>query len=167
MKYIENVGDVIGEFLSMLDEAGRLTTFNGNSDYGFIQEQFKIPNERIQQYVLKTFDLYEYSRRVFERTFGLNLLLELNGFEVKSGTGMQAVIFAQEWKWDKLESYCADDSRLTWEVSQKTRLLIPEGYQYRRRTQKNFDPVNALCLYISDPTTSGTRFSSAIENVAV
>ena len=148
VRYMDGVDAIIGEFLSRLDEADTLCSYNGiGFDIGFLQDQFKVSNERIQQYILKTFDIYEYSRRVFGRTFGLNLLLELIGFKVKSGNGMQAVIFAQEGRWHELESYCADDSRLTWEVSQKTRLLIPEGFQYRNRTQKNFDPHNALCLY--------------------
>jgi hypothetical protein len=166
VKYKEGVSDDIEEFLSRLDKAEMLCTFNGiGFDLPFLQAQFKVSNERMTSYVLKTFDIFEYSRRVFNRTFGLNLLLELNGFEVKSGNGMQAVIYAQEGKWEELESYCADDSRLTWEVSQMTRLLIPEGFAYRKRTGNHFDKSKALVMYISPPTLSGTRFSSAIENL--
>jgi hypothetical protein len=168
VKYMEGVGDIIEEFLSRLDAADALCAFNGiGFDLPFIQQQFKVSNERIESYILKTFDIYEYSRRVLGRTFGLNLVLELNDFEVKSGNGMQAVIYAQEGKFNALESYCADDSRLTWEISQKKKILIPEGYQYRKRTGNHFDARNALCLYISPLNVSGTRFSSAIENLTI
>jgi hypothetical protein len=155
VRYIDNVGDRIEEFLSRLDDATSLTAFNGiQFDIPFIQQQFKVPDARVQAWVLKTYDTFEFSRRVFNRTFPLNMLLSMNGFEVKSGDGAQAVRFAEASNWKELESYCADDSRLTWDVAQKKRLILPEGPTFRKRTLTNFDPNKALCLYITDSDAS-------------
>jgi hypothetical protein len=167
--YVGDVGDMVEEFLCYLDNADELTAFNGiQFDIPFIQKQFKVPDERVQAWVLKTYDTFEFCSKVLQRTFPLNMMLELNDFEVKSGDGMQAIKFAQKESWQELESYCADDARLTWLLSQRWKLKIPEGRPFRERTKVNYDPGNVLCLYISRDKTpwQASRFSVAYEDLS-
>jgi hypothetical protein len=44
----------------------------------------------------------------------LNDLLKENGYEPKSGSGLQAIQFWNEGKLEELTSYCMDDARLTY-----------------------------------------------------
>jgi hypothetical protein len=49
----------------------------------------------------------------------LNDVLKENGYEPKSGSGLQAVQFWQDGNREALESYCMDDARLTYELCDK------------------------------------------------
>lgn len=173
VKYTEHVLDTIEEFLCNLDRAETLTAYNGiQFDIPFIQKQFNVPNERVQAWVLKTYDTFEFCSKVLHRTFPLNLILQLNGFQVKSGDGLQAVRFAEREQWHDLEAYCADDARLTWDLAQKTRLILPEGPSFRRANKKTHDPSKALCLYVSNESKDNeqhgfnrSRLSFGVENL--
>jgi hypothetical protein len=46
----------------------------------------------------------------------LNDLLIANGFETKSGSGLEAIRLWQEGNRTALSSYCLDDARLTYEL---------------------------------------------------
>jgi hypothetical protein len=53
----------------------------------------------------------------------LNDLLTANGFEPKSGSGLQAIQFWNEGKLEALSAYCMDDARLTYELCE-TRSIV-------------------------------------------
>ncbi|KAJ1464645.1 hypothetical protein T484DRAFT_1757946 [Baffinella frigidus] len=169
VKYVENVGDIIEEFLCMLDSAKVLTAYNGiQFDIPFIQQQFDVSEHRVREWVFKTYDILEFSRKVLQRTFPLNMLLQINGFDIKSGDGLQAVRFAAAGQWLELESYCADDARLTWEVAQLKRILLPEGRDFRIAKKADFDPKKCMCLYRGDLNEDkpGPAFSYGIEDIS-
>ena len=170
VKYVENVGDIIEEFLCMLDSAKVLTAYNGiQFDIPFIQQQFSVQDDRVRGWVFKTYDILEFSRRVLQRTFPLNMLLQINGFDVKSGDGLQAVRLAAAGQWLALESYCADDARLTWEVAQRKRILLPEARDFRLAKKADFDPKKCMCLYRGDLNEDkpGPAFSYGIEDISL
>ena len=50
----------------------------------------------------------------------LNDILQENGFEPKSGSGLQAIQFWNEGNRDALVSYCMDDARLTYELCESS-----------------------------------------------
>jgi hypothetical protein len=150
--YNDDFAERVAQFTKILDDASSLCTFNGlNFDIPFVQTQFKIPNATVQGWVLKTFDILEMTRRGFGRTFNLNLLLQLNGFNhLKTGSGLEAVHQAQRGDWDELESYCLSDSRLTWEISSRDIIFCPEGYQWRKaHGGRSHDPD---CVFRIDRT---------------
>jgi hypothetical protein len=135
--YCDDFQKKVDELVDVLNKAEFLCAFNGTSfDIPFIQIQFKIPNEIVQGWVLKCFDVLETCRRGFNRTFNLNLLLDLNKIGTgKTGSGMEAVHQAERGDWKALESYCMDDSRLTWEVSSLPVIHCPESYMWRKNNQ--------------------------------
>jgi len=140
-------------FMKELDDAPILAAFNGiGFDIPFITVAFDIAPERVMKWVLKSVDIFETCKRAFDgRTFGLNLVLALNGYTVKTGNGMEAVHQANAGKWEELSLYCMEDSRLTYEISTRERIAIPEGFQWRKRnSQRTHDPANILYMNIAE-----------------
>lgn len=74
---------------------------------------------------MKLFDYFEVCKIYFGSSCSLNRLLEINGEEVKTSSGMQAVIWAKEEKWDELIDYCMADTILTHKISCREKVVIP------------------------------------------
>ena len=140
----ENIAKLVG----YLNEADFICSFNGvNFDIPFVQIQFQIPNDVVQAWVLKTWDVLETCRRGFGRTFGLNMLLEMNCVSEggKTGDGLKAVHQARRGEWAELEAYCMSDSKLTYEVSVLKIINCPEGFQWRKaHNNETHDPANVF-----------------------
>ena len=151
--YVDNVKELIAELVQYLDNAEYLISFNGvNFDAKFLQVQFKIPNDTIQRWTLKTYDVLEIVRRGFGRTFNLNSCLALNGVgDGKTGSGMEAVLQAKRGDWAELEHYCLDDSRLTYELTMRSIMYCCEGYQWRKaHGDRTHDPARVLMIHTSE-----------------
>ena len=151
--YKSNLQELIAKLVKYLEDAEFLCAFNGtNFDLPFIQLQFGLPNEMVQRWVLKTWDVLEACRRGFKRTFSLNMLLEMNcvGGGGKTGDGMMAVKQAHAGKWEELEKYCMSDSVLTHEVSSLKVINCPEGYAWRKaHGNETHDPARVFKIYTS------------------
>jgi hypothetical protein len=114
-------GEDCSAVVRMLDDATLIHTFNG--------VEFDLPRfarhcgrRDLGPWLRKTVDpLY-----AMKHTMGIGAcrklgdLLVQNGFEPKSGSGLQAVEFWRDGERDKLAAYCMDDARLTY-------LLCEEG----------------------------------------
>ena len=119
-------GDDPAEFLALLDAADRLCAFNGaRFDLAFLQHSLGVPAARIRSWRLKLHDVYEACRLALGVTFSLDALLEANGLHGKTGSGREAVVLAQEGRWDELARYCLHDSVVTHRVSSLPRILLP------------------------------------------
>lgn len=113
-----------------LDAAPTLAAFNAaRFDAPFLMQHFGFTAERVGAWVAKTIDVFEACRNVLNHTFKLDTLLRHNGLSPKTASGLAAVEWAKsETTWPKLEEYCTDDARLTYEVSKKRpHILIPPG----------------------------------------
>jgi hypothetical protein len=120
-------------FMKELDDAPILAGFNTiGFDLKFITIAFNIPPERVMKWVIKSLDIFETCKQVCGRTFGLNLVLDLNGLTSKSGSGMHAVEQAFAGEFEALGDYCMDDSRLTYLISTWKRIALPEGWKWRK-----------------------------------
>ena len=150
--YIDEFDERVAEFTTFMDEADTLNAFNGQSfDIPFVQFQFKIPNAKIQKWVLKSFDILDTCRKAFKRTFSLNLALEMNiaGYQ-KTGSGMDAVYQARRGDWKELSDYCMDDSILTHKLSSLKTIHCPEGFQWRKNHDgRSHDKDNVLKIHRS------------------
>ena len=114
------------EIFTMLDEAPRLCAFNGiRFDIPYMKAAWNIPDERVEAWVLKTFDVFEACKIAINRTFPLKNLLAVNGMESKSGTGLAAINLAKTFQWDALGDYCMQDTRLTFLVSTQRTVVLP------------------------------------------
>ena len=123
-------GDDFTPVLEMLDNATLIHTFNGiEFDLPRLAKHCGRPS--IEAWVRKTVDPLYVIR--YTMGFGgcvkLNELLVANGFEPKSGSGLQAIQFWNEGNRKALSSYCMDDARLTYELCE-TR-SIAWGSQWR------------------------------------
>jgi hypothetical protein len=138
-------------FMKELDNATVLAGFNSiGFDSKFITAAFNPTPERVMKWILKSIDVFESCKRACQgRTFSLNMVLALNGFSVKISDGMEAVYMAQRGDWDSLSEYCASDSKLTYMISTKKRIALPEGYQWRKvHGGQTHDAANMLFMNI-------------------
>jgi hypothetical protein len=148
---VDNFDALKEEFMQELDAAPILAGFNSvNFDSVFIGHAFSVPPERVMRWIMKSIDVFESCKRAcMGRTFGLNAVLALNGFTVKIGSGMEAIYQAQRGEWKELGAYCQEDSKLTYEISTKKRIAIPEGFQWRKRNGgQTHDPSNILFMNV-------------------
>ena len=114
------------EFLSILDAAPRLCAFNGvRFDIPFIIRRWGLDPARAHDWVRKTVDVFEASKLGLQQTFKLAQLLAVNNMESKTGSGAEAVILAQEEKWEQLGAYCMQDTRLTYLVTAQMAVMLP------------------------------------------
>jgi DNA polymerase elongation subunit (family B) len=121
-----NVDETIIEFLGHLDDAESICAFNGvRFDLPFIIHQFQVPVERYTKWFIKMFDYFEVCKVAFSSSCSLNKLLEANGEEVKTSSGMQAVVWAKEKEWELLEDYCMMDTILTHTISTRKLVTLP------------------------------------------
>jgi hypothetical protein len=118
-----------GELIAAFDAADSLCAFNGvRFDIPFLHAALKLSPETTSSWLLKTTDILEAVRLGLfgpAHTFGLNLLCQHNQVAVKSGSGLQAIQFAQEGKWDALLSYCTDDVRILCDLYRRRLLNNP------------------------------------------
>lgn len=104
------------EVVAMLDAATHIYTYNGM--------EFDLPRfakhcgRSMEPWSRKTVDpLYTMKHAMgFGACAKLNDILLENGYEPKSGSGLQAIQFWNEGNRDALRSYCMDDARLTYEI---------------------------------------------------
>lgn len=71
---------------------------------------------------------------MFGSSCGLNTLLRANGEDVKTSSGKQAVIWAEQGAWQELEEYCLADTVLTARISSRAEVVLPltgKGYWVR------------------------------------
>lgn len=123
-----------------LDAAPRLACFNGSRfDLPFLQTQLGFASARVGAWVLKCFDLFDIAKATLRTTFSLDAALRANGLETKSASGLQAVAWARDpARWNDLEAYCMQDTRLTFELAQRARVRLPGGgYFLEQQQQQN------------------------------
>jgi len=117
------------ELICAFDAAEALCAFNGvRFDIPFLHKALQLPQETTAAWLFKTTDILEAARLGLfgpTHTFGLNLLCQHNQVPVKSGSGLQAVKFAQEHQWDELLRYCADDVRILCDLYRRRLLNNP------------------------------------------
>jgi DNA polymerase elongation subunit (family B) len=142
---IQRDGDVaVQGFLCALDEADRICSYNGvKFDIQFIADRCKVSPLRYEAWILKLTDLFEVYRTVLQSTAGLNKVLLANGLTPKTGSGLQAIEWARTKQWHLLEPYCLDDAKLTWEVSNRTHIVLPtfSGQKWTMFVDRGTDTV--------------------------
>ena len=129
----ENETLLRSELLQAFDKAESLCAFNGvRFDIPFLHAALQLSPDTTAAWLLKTTDILEAARLgVFgpTHTFGLNLLCQHNTVAVKSGSGLQAIKFAEDHNWDALLSYCADDVRILCDLYRRRLLNNPRFHQ--------------------------------------
>jgi hypothetical protein len=116
--------------LEMLDNATLIHTYNG-IEFDLPRLAKHCGRASIGPWMRKTVDPLYLIRHTmgFGGCLRLNDLLIANGFEPKSGSGLQAIQFWNEGNRAALSSYCMDDARLTYELCETRN--IAWGTQWR------------------------------------
>lgn len=122
----EDHAELVRVMAVALDAAPALCAFNGvRFDIPFLAKAFKLPQEQVVGWVLKTSDILEQCRLLHGCTFSLNMLCEANGVQVKSSNGLEAVHMALRREWQRLREYCADDVQILCDLYRRRRLVNP------------------------------------------
>jgi len=105
--------------LTMLDQASCIIGYNVVFfDLEFIKRTFPdcVDNKRMSSWVVKAVDPFMLLKFIFKNTCKLDVLLTLNHLSSKSGSGSNAIVLAQEERWQELLDYCMDDTMLTYQL---------------------------------------------------
>ena len=101
------------DFLELMDGASKLVAYNGIAfDIPFVIRWANSHGLVVDKYAWesKTIDFYKIILRQTGTHFKMQKLCECNELAVsKSGTGLEAVQWAREGKWEKLMRYCMQD----------------------------------------------------------
>ena len=120
------LGDDLGPFFALLDAAPVLCAFNGaRFDLKFLETRHALPAERVGAWALKLYDIYEACSLAFGSAFSLNALLGANGHACKTGSGKEAIVLAEQGRWEELGSYCRMDTVKTHEASSALCVRLP------------------------------------------
>lgn len=124
--FIFAVDGSVDEFVDLLDSADVLCAFNGaRFDIPFMQRAWSLSDERVHQWRVKLYDLYEMCFVLFQESFSLNKLLNANNMESKTGNGKEAIEWAEQGLWDNIGEYCMQDTLKTYEVSDLPVIKLP------------------------------------------
>lgn len=131
--------DLREELIKDFDNAESLCAFNGvRFDIPFLHKALKLPDATVVSWLIKTTDILEACRsNVYgpRHTFSLNLLCEINGVDVKSSNGLQAIIMAREQRWEDLKEYCEDDVQILCNLYRQKTLKNPRSWDLIDLTQ--------------------------------
>ena len=145
----QNEALLVQELVRAFDAAPSLCAFNGvQFDIPFLHTAFNLSDHTTAAWLMKTTDILESARLGMfgpAHTFSLNLLCEHNRVAVKSGSGLQAIKFAQEGKWDALLSYCADDVRILCDLYRRQLLNNP-----RYNSVIDLRKISHPCMYTAE-----------------
>ena len=113
-EYKSNVATV----LEKLDTASSIIGYNAVLfDLEYIKLTFGVPPEQMTAWVKKCVDPFMCAKYILRNTCKLNDMLALNNMGAKTGSGSDAIILAQEEKWQELMDYCIMDVILTFELT--------------------------------------------------
>jgi hypothetical protein len=140
------------QLVEAFDAAESLCAFNGvRFDLPFLYKALRLPEATVAGWMVKTTDILEACRlQVFgpRHTFGLNLLCQHNGVQMKSSSGCEAVRMAAQGRWQELLDYCADDVRILCDLYRRKLLRNPRGWEPIDLQRIAHDNVYALAADI-------------------
>jgi len=119
--------------LSLLDRSTCIIGYNVVMfDLEFIKRSFPdcVDDKRMSDWVLKTVDPFMFLKYIFKNTCKLDSLLVLNKLNSKSGSGSNAIVLAEEERWQELLDYCMDDTMLTYQLFSSHFIVCCDGDQH-------------------------------------
>jgi hypothetical protein len=103
--------------LGLMDSAQALVGYNAILfDLEYIRRFFGVPEAQHSAWVKKTIDPYFFIKTQLKKTCGLNSMLGFNRMASKSGSGLQAIVWAKQGRMDRVLAYCMLDARLVYDL---------------------------------------------------
>lgn len=131
---------------SLLDTCDRIVAYNGiffdvpfMAHWAYAQWDPEMVTASTARWSLKTLDFFQVAQGIISARVGMQKMCADNGIQIsKSATGKQAVQWAKEQEWEKLESYCMQDVQVLLCLTQfaRTRPIQVLGY-HRTNTMFN------------------------------
>lgn len=117
-----------------LNTAARILTYNGAAfDIPFLQKHFAWSDETVGSYMAKLIDPLYAARALlgYEACPKLSEVLLLNGIQPKTASGAEAIVMAREGRWEELADYCANDTRITYELLARAEVYWTQNLVFR------------------------------------
>jgi len=96
-------------------------------DLEYIKLTFGVSEEQMTRWVKKSIDPFMCAKYILKSTCKLNDMLALNNLTSKTGSGSDAIILAQEGKWQELMDYCIMDVILTWQLTSAEQIVFSDS----------------------------------------
>jgi hypothetical protein len=128
----QNLSKLREDLVAALTAATSLCAFNGiRFDIPFLRKSLALSHDVTNEWIWKTTDILEACRLGKfgpKHTFGLNLLCQHNGIQMKTSSGKEAITMAANNRWDDLKNYCTEDVRILCDLYRKKVLQNPRGH---------------------------------------
>ena len=123
--------------LRLLDDAECIVGFNAILfDLEYIRRFFKLSKLHLAIWVQKTVDPFHFMKQELLMTCKLQGLLAMNGLPCKSGSGLQAIIWAKQGSTQELLEYCMLDAKLTYDLCALDPIRINDFWTARVQVSK-------------------------------
>jgi len=122
-----------------LNEAHRIYTYNGATfDIPFIQRHFDFPDDTVGRWMAKLVDPLYAARALlgYEACPKLSEVLLLNGIHPKTASGAEAITMAREGRWDELADYCANDTKVTFQLLDRPEIFWAKGLLFLPKSNR-------------------------------
>jgi hypothetical protein len=122
-------GSVFESLFEVFDDAEAIGTFNGlGFDHLVIQKYYQGHGgfDRYLRHAFKGVDLFQKLRDTHGKWFKLDAVLEANGLDTKPASGLDAVRWWKEGRYDDIESYCKSDVVQLAKLFLLNELVVPE-----------------------------------------
>lgn len=134
------------DLICCLNKTDRIASYNGVLfDLPFIAAKLEVPNDILASWILKSVDVFYSVKCILNQHFKMRDILALNGLSQKSADGLQAIEWAKQQRTSELQTYCMQDTKLAWQLSSMTRVIIPT----KKSPDKKFIvwSNNTFCIY--------------------
>ena len=123
--------DPFETLLRWFDEAEAIVAYNGlHFDFPLLKKHYgRNGGQRYFAHRCKTLDSYKLILAATDQSIGLNALLQANGFETKTGSGLEAIQWWHEGKRMKLRSYCMQDVKVMARLVMQNTIKTPPSIQ--------------------------------------
>jgi len=137
----------------LLDECDRIVAYNGigfdipfMAQWAYAAEGHAVVALAERAWNAKTLDFFQLAETLLGAKVGMQKMCTDNGLAVsKSATGKQAVLWADQEEWEKLENYCMQDVKVLKTLTDFARSNVVEARGYHR-SNSMFAPVRYFRL---------------------
>lgn len=168
--------DIKRSLYSMLQACDSIVAYNGiNFDIPFIVHWLS-PVLEVQiatSWESKILDFYKVAEDQLHSRVGMQKMCQDNGMEIsKSGTGLQAIQWARDREWEKLEMYCMQDVKVMLALTRfaRTNIVIAKSYGTKTAHFKLREDMRCQVILASNATGPSeykrARNSDSCEDIA-
>jgi len=122
-----------------LNSCEKILTYNGTLfDIPFLQKFYDLEDKEVGTWMLKMVDPFYCAKSLlgWECCPKLAVVLKLNGIAPKTSSGCEAIVMAREGRWEELQSYCVNDTSITYDLLNRDLIAWVNGLSYMPHAER-------------------------------